>query len=59
MTVAIDLINKGITKDWDWKTLAAYHSLTPHLNLKYRNKLIENFKELLNPKSSNHKIKTR
>lgn len=44
-----------ITKDWNWKTLAAYHSLTPHLNLKYRNKLIENYKELLNPKSEKSK----
>lgn len=35
-----------ITKKWDWETLAAYHSLTPHLNTKYKNKLIENYKIL-------------
>lgn len=32
-----------ITKDWDWRTLAAYHSLTPKLNEKYQMKLIKNY----------------
>ena len=36
-----------ITKDWDWKTLAAYHSLTPKHNEKYKNKLITNYQYLL------------
>lgn len=35
-----------ITKKWDWETLAAYHSLTSDLNLKYKNKLISNYKSL-------------
>ena len=36
-----------ITKDWDWRTLAAYHSLTPKHNEKYKNKLITNYQYLL------------
>lgn len=35
-----------MTKNWSWETLAAYHSVTPHLNLRYKNKLIENYKSL-------------
>ena len=36
-----------ITKDWDWRTLAAYHSLTPKHNENYQNKLMTNYQYLL------------
>jgi len=36
-----------ITKDWDWRTLAAYHSLTPKLNKQYQLKLMENYNFLV------------
>ena len=42
-----------ITKDWDWRTLAAYHSLTPKHNEKYKNKLITNYQYLLKEKKEN------
>lgn len=44
-----------MTKNWSWETLAAYHSLTPHLNKKYRDKLITNYKLLSNKKPVNSK----
>lgn len=30
-------------KNWNWEILASYHSVTPALNEKYKNKLIENY----------------
>lgn len=33
-------------KSWDWETLASYHSMTPHLNEIYKQKLIKNYIKL-------------
>lgn len=35
-------------KKWDWSVLASYHSITPELNRKYKQKLIENYFRLAN-----------
>jgi hypothetical protein len=32
---------------WSWEVLASYHSRTPHLNKKYKEKLISNYKKLV------------
>lgn len=37
-------MNKG---KWSWEVLASYHSMTPHLNKKYKEKLIKNYIKLL------------
>ena len=46
-----------ITKDWDWRTLAAYHSLTPKLNEKYQMKLIKNYTLLTQNKKQKNENK--
>lgn len=52
-----------ITKNWDWRTLAAYYSLTPELNQFYQMKLIKNYnllrqKNNINKLSKNDELKT-
>lgn len=37
-------INKG---KWSWEVLASYHSMTPELNMIYKEKLINNYKKLI------------
>lgn len=32
---------------WSWEVLASYHSITPHLNRKYKEKLIKNYIKLI------------
>ena len=45
-----------ITKDWDWRTLAAYHSLTPKHNENYQNKLMTNYQYLLKKEKEKKEI---
>lgn len=33
-------------KNWSWETLASYHSVTPHLNKIYKEKLINNYMKI-------------
>ena len=46
-----------ITKDWDWRTLAAYHSLTPKLNEQYQMKLLKNYNLLTQNKKQKNENK--
>lgn len=39
-----DMINKH---GYNWYAIASYHSQTPHLNEKYRNKLIKKYKKVI------------
>ena len=45
-SVVLDKIK--MTKNWSWETLASYHSLTPHLNKIYKEKLINNYIKIAN-----------
>ncbi len=46
--IACDVIQEKIkiAKSWSWTTLASYYSSTPHLNEKYKTKLINNYLKL-------------
>lgn len=45
-----------ITKKWDWKTIAAYYSLTPNLNKEYKDELQSIYQEIVLEKQNKRNI---